>query len=187
MAHTQEAIINELTDWNDRVCFVQADEAQKPYPEAKHVGGRWVMTNKGDAANPKIRCRYVATETNQYNDLSFFASTPPLEAIRLLVSQMAHRKSSNGKPLPLSFCDATKAYFNACPKRDIFVRAPKELGLPPGTVGNLVRCAYGTRDAGALWEEDYAKILVDMGFQRGRSSPTVFHHRQRDITVVYTG
>ena len=41
---------------------------------------------------------------------------------------------------------------------DIFVRAPKELGLPPGTVGKLVRCAYGTRDAGALWEEHYANV-----------------------------
>ena len=31
----------------------------------------------------------------------------------------------------------------------IRVRVPKELGLPPGTVGKLVRCCYGTRDAGS--------------------------------------
>ena len=100
---------------------------------------------------------------------------------------MAKKKASGGKPLALSFCDATKAYFNAVPQRDIFVRAPKELGLPPNTVGKLVRCAYGTRDAGALWEEHYASVLVGMGFVRGRASPTCFYHPQRHIAVVVHG
>ncbi len=78
------------------------------------------MTNKGDAARPKIRCRYVATEVNHQDDVAFYASTPPLEAIRLLVSQMAKRRTFKGKPLVLSVADATKAYFNAVPQRDLF-------------------------------------------------------------------
>ena len=61
------------------------------------------MHNKGDAMAPKIRCRYVATEVNHGNDLAYYASTPPLESIRLLVGQMAQRKSRGGKPLVLSF------------------------------------------------------------------------------------
>ena len=50
---------------------------------------------------------------------------------------------------------------------DFLLRAPKELGLPPGMVGKLLRCAYGTRHAGALWEEHYANVRVGMCFTRG--------------------
>ena len=57
MPQTQAAIIDEMNYWNDRVWLVmQQDEAKKKYPNAKFVGGRWVMTIKGDAENPKIRC-----------------------------------------------------------------------------------------------------------------------------------
>ena len=108
------------------------------------VGGRWVLCNKGDVANPKVRARYVATEVNHQYDPNLFAATPPLEAIRLLLSKHSQRAPSN-KHLKLGFLDITKAYFNATPTRD--------LGLPPGSVGRPVRCCYGTRDAGMLWEE----------------------------------
>ena len=162
-------------------------EARQQYPHGKFVGGRWITHNKGDSQHPQIRCRYVAAESAHANDLAFYASTPPLEAIRVLVSQMATKKTCNGKPLALSFADATKAYFNATPQRDIFVRAPPELGLPPGTVGKLQRCAYGTRDAGALWEEHYASVLTNLGFVRGKASPTCFFHPTKLISVVVHG
>ena len=81
--------------------------------------------------------------------------------------------------MKLSFVDVTKAYFNAVPQRSIYVRAPRELGLPQGTMGKLIRCAYGTRDAGALWEETYAHVLMDAGFIRGNASPCCFWHPQR--------
>ena len=46
------------------------------------------------------------------------------------------------------------------------------------------RCAYGTRDAGILWEETYRERLTDLGFKRGIASPCVFWHRERNLRVV---
>ena len=51
--------------------------------------GKWVNVNKGDEKEPNIRSRYVACEVNTHKDESLFASTPPLEALRLLLSWTA--------------------------------------------------------------------------------------------------
>ena len=85
------------------------------------------------------------------------------------------------------FIDITKAYFNALPTRSIYVRLPKELGLPKNSYGRLLRCCYGTRDAGMLWEEAYSEILIQAGFRRGQASPTCFYHPEKQISVVCHG
>ena len=71
---TQDAIINDLAYFNDRVWeFMSADEATETFPGGKILGGRWVMSNKGDAVAPKIRCRYAAAEVIHGHDLAFYA------------------------------------------------------------------------------------------------------------------
>ena len=50
---------------------------------------RWVICNKGDNVNWDIRARLVACELNKYKTDEFYASTPPLEAKHLLLSQLA--------------------------------------------------------------------------------------------------
>ena len=67
----------------------------------------------------------------------------------------------------LSFIDVKKAYFNGIPRRRVHVFLPPELGLGKRSVAHLVRCVYGTRDAGLIWEDCYATSLVAMGFRRG--------------------
>ena len=62
------------------------------------------------------------------------------------------------------------------PSRHIYLRLPKELGLPSSTLGFLIRCCYGTRDAGSIWEAFYVDSLCSMGFKQGKSSPCVFWH-----------
>ena len=47
------------------------------------------------------------------------------------------------------------------------------MNLPAGTVGKLIRCWYGTRDAGSLWEDTYANVLIGLGFSRGKPHPAV--------------
>ena len=71
----------------------------------------------------------------------------------------------------VALLDARKAYVNAKPVRNLYVRLPYELGLGKGVVGKLVRCMYGTRDAGALWEWTYTQTLLKMGFAQGKSNP----------------
>ena len=67
------------------------------------------------------------------------------------------------------------------------MRLPKELGLGAEVVGRLVRCCYGTRDAGAIWETFFSDALVSMGFVQGKASPCTFHHPDWDVSVVVHG
>lgn len=93
----------------------------------------------------------------------------------------------NGAYVRLGFVDAKKAYFNGVPKRNVFVRLPREMSLPAHMVGLQVRCVHGTRDAGAIWEETYRSCLEADGFTSGVASPCIFHNKKRNITCVVHG
>jgi hypothetical protein len=187
---TKDAMLDELT-YFCKVVFegVTTEEAMQD-SDGKIVGCRWVNCNKGDAENPDVRCRLVAQEVNHGdaspND-SFYAATPPLEAKRLLFSQWATEQKRDGRRLKISCVDIRKAYFNGRPKRSLYVRLPPELGLPRNMLGKLVRCMYGTRDAGAIWEQCYVDCLVGMGFEQGLGSPCCFYHSGWKVSVVVHG
>ena len=146
----REAMVNELQYFNAKVWKGVHPGAQRS--ETPPIRVRWVLCNKGDAARPEIRARLVACEIKTYEDTTglFYASTPPLEAKRVLLSELATKRFSNGKPLQLSFVDVTKAYFNGVPRRDLRVRFPPEMGLGHGMTARLHRCMYGTRDADSV-------------------------------------
>ena len=153
-------------------------------PEGKIIGSRWVNCNKNDINDPDVRCRLVAQEVNLHADDSFYAATPPLEAKRQIFSEWA---STQDVYRQLSFIDVKKAYFFGVPVRSLYIRFPPELGMPKSMVGKLVRCMYGTRDAGAIWENCYTKCLVDLGFEQGVASPCCFWHPEWKVSVVVHG
>ena len=105
----------------------------------------------------------------------------------MVFARYARERTRKNLPLQLSFIDIRKAYFNGIPKRPIFMAFPKELGLPSTMVARLKRCAYGTRDAGAIWEDCYRLALEGMGFISGSASPCCFHHPSRGISIVVHG
>ena len=151
------------------------------------VGTGWVNCNRGDSASPDVRARLVAQEVNTYNEDAYFAATPPLECKRALISQMASERIRGGKSLKLCFVDVRKAYFNGKPTRNLYVRLPKEMGLPRDMLGKLHWCLYGTRDAGHIWEIVYGEALVNMGFTQGVASPCCFHHAKWNVSLVVHG
>ena len=57
----------------------------------KLVRMRWVICNKGDDSEYDVRARLVACEVNTYKSDDYFASTPPLEAKKLLFGEFAAR------------------------------------------------------------------------------------------------
>ena len=186
-SHTHKAILDELQYLNNEVWEgVDIKEALSE-PDAKVIGTRWVNCNKRDIHDPDVRARLVAQEVNTHPEDSFFAATPPLEAKRMLMSEFATERYRDGKPLKLSFIDVRKAYFNGIPTRKLFVRLPKELGLPPNIVGKLKKCIYGTRDAGAIWEGCYGDALANMGFAQGKASPCCFYSAAWNVSVVVHG
>ena len=104
-----------------------------------------------------------------------------------MFSQYASERHGKGKPLRLNFVDIRKAYFNGRPTRNLSMHFPKELGLPSNVVARLVRCAYGCRDAGHIWEVCYRSALESIGFVTGAASPSCFYQKTRDISVVVHG
>ena len=137
----------------------------------KPIGGRWVDHNKGDAENPKVRSRYVAKDIAYWRDDSMFVATPPLEAVRLLLSDLATNQrgglqgSRHGSRKAL-LIDVRKAHLHAYVEEDIYVALPPERAQP-GQCAKLRRSLYGTRAAPARWEALYTRVLVSFGFTRG--------------------
>ena len=161
----------------------------KKFRDSKLVRCRWVLANKGDSQSPDVRARLVACEVNHNNtkEESYFASTPPLEAKRMLFAKFADQPVKEGIQQRLSFVDVRKAYFNGIPRRNLFMSLPRELGLPGHWVGRQIRCVYGTRDAGAIWEDTYRECLESSGFASGKASPCVFYNAEHDISTVVHG
>jgi hypothetical protein len=147
------------------------------------LGGRWVDVNKGDHDRPDVRSRYVAKDFagGQKSD-EFFAATPPLEALRLLLSHVA----SHGGGLKIEVIDARKAHLHAFVDRAIWVHLPPEEARP-GFCARLRRCLYGTRDAPKRWEAFLADQLLKLGFVQGLASPCCFRHSSRDLRCVVHG
>ena len=119
----------------------------------KPIGTRWVDINKGDDENPNYRSRIVAQEFNSHKRDDLFAATPPLEAIKMLLSSAVTegigftQRSSTG--MKLDFIDIRRAYYHAEAVREVYV------ALPPGDeeegmCGILEKSLQGTRDAAQL-------------------------------------
>ena len=76
-AWAEAAIEEELSYFNDRVWTGVTLEQALADGEAKVVGTRWVICNKGDSNSPDVRARLVAQETAHHTDISVYAATPP--------------------------------------------------------------------------------------------------------------
>ena len=112
------------------------------------MGTLWVDANKGDVDGPEIRCVLVAQEVNTNKEDAFCAATPPLKALRLVLSHLATGTDSRKKMV----LDAKKAHLRAYAERQMFVELPPERRRQ-GFCGRLLRSMYGTREAPSLWEK----------------------------------
>jgi hypothetical protein len=160
----------------------------------KPISTKWVCTNKGDDMAPNVRCRWVAREFRDDQDV-IFAATAPYESIRLLLSIAAAKEETSHKGkigmqrLQISMVDVRRAYFNAVVSDDtpVYVELPPEDPEHGRKCGRLRRHLYGTRGAAAGWEDEYSAFMTDVGFQRGIASGCLFHHVDKDLRVVVYG
>ena len=130
----------------------------------------------------------VAREIKKDNRCDLFAATPPIEAMRTIVSIAAskYKKQATQK---LMLCDVKRAYFYAAARRKVFVNICDE-DYQEGDehmCGELLLSMYGTRDAAQNWAEEYSSHLIKIGFAQGISNPCLFHHRERSISTMVHG
>ena len=167
----------------------------------KIIKSRWIDVNKGDDTNPVYRSQMVGKEFNDQVIAGLFAATPPLEALRLLLSWTATVEGRSigslaGVPTRESrkgtlIADAPRAFFEALGKRDVCVELPEE-ALSEGesiteVVGKLMASLYGTRDASANWQEEVAKSMRQWGFTAGKYNPCTFLDEERGMRCLAHG
>ena len=155
----------------------------------KVIGTRWVDTNKGDADVPDCRSRLVGREFNVGRDDNLYAATPPLEALRWVLSCAATwPRGRSGKRRCVMINDVRRAYFYAKIQRDVYIEVPREDSRAgPDVIGKLKLCLYGTRDAAKGWQEELSQQLEQIGFVRGVGHPSVFSHPDRQICTIVHG
>ena len=93
--------------------------------------------------------------------IELFAATPPLEALKLLLSNMITEGlglCEEGELYMMDFLDIRKAYFHAKATRDVYVELPEE-DYEEGMCGKLNKSMYGTRDAAQNWEVAHTEFM----------------------------
>ena len=131
---------------------------------APPVTVRWVETNKGDDVTPNIRSRLVARQIRGPGQDAVFAPTPPLEALRTVLSLAATdlpgraprcRDPNLEQRCQVSFVDISRAYFTAPtdPDDPTYVQLPREdPDSGKDLCGLLLRHMYGTQKAAEGWQ-----------------------------------
>ena len=150
----------------------------------KIVRTMWIDINKGDAANPNIRSRLVGKEFKVEENPELFAATPPLEALRVVLSRAA-----NDPEAKVMLNDVSRAYFNAPATRELYIELPNEdrVAGDEEMIGRMRICFYGTRDAALNWQNVVSDQLVSIGFQRGIAFPCVLFHPAKGLTTLVHG
>ena len=88
-AEVQKAIHEEIEYMHKLKVYERATVEEAKEDGCILIPTRWVHINKGDKDNPQIRSRMVIQETKRRAELdaaATFASTPPLESVKLLLS-----------------------------------------------------------------------------------------------------
>ena len=94
--------------------------------DMKVVSTKWLDNNKGDEKNPDLRARLVAREINTHKRLDLFATTPPLESLRAVLSILASNQGNEQAKdnFILMSNDIKRAYFYAPAQRPVFITIP---------------------------------------------------------------
>ena len=153
----------------------------------KTIPTRWIDINKGDSAKPNYRSRLVAKEFNNGAQEGLFAATPPLEAVRLLLSQAATMRLQSRERQVVMINDIARAFFEAPVTRTVCVELPPEANAPGDCVGLLQLSLYGTRDAAANFQKEVSRFMLGLGFEQSAYNPQVYFHRERMLRTVVHG
>jgi len=158
----------------------------------KIIKTKWIDINKGDAEHPLIRSRFVGKEFNNGEVGGLFAGTPPLEALRLLLSRAASRGKKSGRKVVM-LNDVSRAFFEAPMQagRNLCIELPiedmTEEDKRRDMVGHLVQSLNGTRVAAANFQKEVTKTMKKIGFKVGKYNPCTYYHAGRDLICLVHG
>ena len=187
-----KARLEEISYVEDMKVWVRMTRKEAQSRGLRIIGTRWIDVNKGDANSPVYRSRLVGKEFNDGHGDGLFASTPPLEALRYLVSDVATigAKEELGEKV-IMINDVSRAFFEAPMRREMCAEIPREARTRKDDLDDLVALLkmslYGTRDAAANFQEEVKKLMLKIGFTRGRYNTSTYFHKQKKLKVLVHG
>ena len=122
-----------------------------------------------------------------------FAATPPLEALRSLISEAAtiDAEEEEEEEKIIAVDDVPRAFFEAPIRRDVCVELPEEILTEAeknlDLVGHLQMSLHGTRDAAMNCQEEIAVTMIRDGFKRGRYYPCLYYDPRRKVKALVHG
>ncbi len=157
----------------------------------KIIKTRWIDINKGDLKNPLHRSRFVGKEFNDGKDTTLFAATPPLEALRLLVSEAATVDKNRMVRKVIMINDVARAYFEAKATRELCVELPEEDKTDDDRYADRVallrKSLYGTRDAALNFQNEIRTLMEGIGYETGKYNVSTYHHSGRSLRTMVHG
>ena len=89
------------------------------------VGVRWVKVRKGIREAPKVRCRLIAQESagSEARD-DLFAGTPPLAAMRYVLSEAASRGIRISRQRKIKVIDVKNVFLHGGIRRSVHRELP---------------------------------------------------------------
>ena len=128
---------------------------------------RWIDHNKGDSTRENYRSRLVCRQFNTGRDMDLFAGTPPLEAMRMVISDATTGPDARC----LMLVDVSRAYMHAPVNEKLYVEIAGEARTPSseGKCWKLLKSMHGTRPAALNWQKELTRQLESFGFVAGRA------------------
>ena len=173
----------EELDWVKSInLYTKVPRSEAIKHGAKVIPVEWVVVNKGDVNNIKVRCHLVAKELKAKTREALlahelFAAMPPWECIKALFA-LAVCNYPEDEDMEIAVFDISRAHFMAEMDRELYVEIvdeDKQVG-EGDVVGRLNRSMYGCRTASANWMKDWQRLLSSVGCVVGVANPSLFHN-----------
>ena len=139
----------------------------------KIISTRWIDTDKGNRANPKLSARGLSPGKSRRTSVRIcFSATLPLETLKLLVADCA-KGQRQAKPFGIGIFDESRGVLlrarDATPSSSIY---PLKIGKKEMKAWLAsYRSSFMVRETPAQnWAATNTKFSVKIGFQRGRAS-----------------
>ena len=147
-----------------------------------HLKARWVDIDKGTG----YRSRWVAKQFKGSDSEEWFAATPPLEALRALISYTM----SGPKKKALMVCDVSRAFVYAPVQHEIYAELceeAKKTVVDNNMCAKLRMSMYGTKASAQNWHKKVQETMATFGFSIGKAAPVLFCHPQRSLKCLVHG
>ncbi|GJU04684.1 retrovirus-related pol polyprotein from transposon TNT 1-94 [Tanacetum coccineum] len=161
-------------------------EAMADHRGKNVIALKWLWKNKCDAEHIVVRnkSRLVAKGYKQEEGIDFeesFAPVARLEAVRMFIAFAAHRN------ITIFQMDVKTTFLNGPLKEKVYVSQPEGFIDPefPNHVYRLKKALYGLKQAPRAWYDKLSSFLIEHGFNKGITDPTLFTRRHGgDILLV---